>query len=142
MRGLWLFVLCGVLICFVGSGPAISADQKAMPMPPLPPMAAAADNCVQCPASDSCTLEMTASAVVEAGSACHKAGCRKPVRAVVRRSVCAAGCVAVAPVRVVAKIVEARPARKVVKVVVKVRPAKRVAGAAARLICLRCRCDR
>ena len=129
MRGFWflLFLLCAVLCCVVGSHAtspgSLMADQGA----PKVPVAA----CERCPLKGQCTqIEVPVYAVVNAElTAGH------PVLAAAGRSVGAVGRVAVAPVRLVGKIVKAKPARKALKAVVRIKPARRVAS----LIRPRCR---
>ena len=63
-----------------------------------------------------------------------------PVLATVRRSVGVVGKAVAAPVRVVVKIVKAKPARKLLRAVAKIRPARRAVALGGRLICPRRRC--
>ncbi len=136
MRGFWflLFLLCAVLCCVIGShatGPgSLMADQGV----PKVPVAA----CEQCPLKGQCTIEVPYVAEVpKMKVASCEAGVNRPVLAVAGRSVGAVGRVAVAPVRLVGKIVKAKPARKLLKGVARVKPARRAAAGVARLICPR-----
>ena len=113
MKGL-LYLLCFLLIAVV-------------------PIAVTAGDCDKCPLNGICTIEVPVSAEVAAPAIAGH-----PVLATARRSVGVVGKVAAVPVRLVGKIVKAKPARKIAKAITKAKPARRVAA----LILPRKRCCR